>query len=126
MSVDAGATPGKLAISFEELERQRREEEQKKKEEEAKRRLEEEKRLFAEARKNMVRRWRGSLPACSESSHRLDTKWPPLFQGAILDSVMANTLTELTLFQSFVTRGTLVSITEYTILHEKCLNINRL
>ncbi|KAG7332783.1 hypothetical protein KOW79_004617 [Hemibagrus wyckioides] len=53
MSVDAGATPGKLAISFEELERQRREEEQKKKEEEAKRRLEEEKRLFAEARKNM-------------------------------------------------------------------------
>lgn len=56
MSVDDGATPGKLAISFEELERQRREEEQKRKEEEAKRRLEEEKRLFAEARKNMVRR----------------------------------------------------------------------
>lgn len=55
MSVDAGATPGKLSISFEELERQRREEEQKRKEEEAKRRLEEEKRLFAEARKNMVR-----------------------------------------------------------------------
>ncbi|XP_060738203.1 nexilin isoform X1 [Tachysurus vachellii] len=53
MSVDDGATPGKLAISFEELERQRREEEQKRKEEEAKRRLEEEKRLFAEARKNM-------------------------------------------------------------------------
>ncbi|XP_051949619.1 nexilin isoform X1 [Xyrauchen texanus] len=48
-----GATPGKLAISFEDLERQRREEEQKRKEEEAKRRLEEEKRLFAEARKNM-------------------------------------------------------------------------
>ncbi|KAL7884535.1 hypothetical protein AOLI_G00073050 [Acnodon oligacanthus] len=53
MSAEAGATPGKLTISFEELERQRREEEQKKKEEEAKRRLEEEKRLFAEARKNM-------------------------------------------------------------------------
>lgn len=49
-----GAKPGKLAISFEDLERQRREEEQKKKEEEAKRRLEEEKKLFAEARKNMV------------------------------------------------------------------------
>uniref|UniRef100_A0A8C1YU60 Nexilin (F actin binding protein) n=1 Tax=Cyprinus carpio TaxID=7962 RepID=A0A8C1YU60_CYPCA len=49
-----GAKPGKLAISFEDLERQRREEEQKRKEEEAKRRLEEEKRLFAEARKNMV------------------------------------------------------------------------
>uniref|UniRef100_A0A8C2F6G3 Nexilin (F actin binding protein) n=1 Tax=Cyprinus carpio TaxID=7962 RepID=A0A8C2F6G3_CYPCA len=48
-----GAKPGKLAISFEDLERQRREEEQKRKEEEAKRRLEEEKRLFAEARKNM-------------------------------------------------------------------------
>lgn len=56
MSVDAGDNPGKLTISFEELERQRREEEQKRKEEEAKRRLEEEKRLFAEARKNMVRR----------------------------------------------------------------------
>uniref|UniRef100_A0A3B4CMC3 Ig-like domain-containing protein n=1 Tax=Pygocentrus nattereri TaxID=42514 RepID=A0A3B4CMC3_PYGNA len=54
MSAEAGATPGKLTISFEELERQRREEEQKKKEEEAKRRLEEEKRLFAEARKNMA------------------------------------------------------------------------
>ncbi|KAI4872329.1 hypothetical protein NFI96_027757, partial [Prochilodus magdalenae] len=54
MSAEAGDTPGKLTISFEELERQRREEEQKKKEEEAKRRLEEEKRLFAEARKNMV------------------------------------------------------------------------
>lgn len=49
-----GAKPGKLGISFEELERQRREEEHKKKEEEAKRRLEEEKRLFAEERKNMV------------------------------------------------------------------------
>ncbi len=49
-----GAKPGKLAISFEDLERQRREEEQKRKEEEAKRRLEEEKILFAEARKNMV------------------------------------------------------------------------
>ncbi|NP_001077324.2 nexilin [Danio rerio] len=48
-----GAKPGKLAISFEDLERQRQEEEQKRKEEEAKRRLEEEKRLFAEARKSM-------------------------------------------------------------------------
>lgn len=54
ISAEAGSTPGKLSISFEELERQRREEEQKKKEEEAKRRLEEEKRLFAEARRNMV------------------------------------------------------------------------
>ncbi|XP_036410717.1 nexilin-like isoform X2 [Megalops cyprinoides] len=48
------ARPGKLSISFEELERQRQEEEQRKAEEEAKQRLEEEKRLFAEARKNMV------------------------------------------------------------------------
>ncbi|KAL4608278.1 nexilin isoform X1 [Arapaima gigas] len=48
-----GTRPGKLSISFEELERQRREEEQKRAEEEAKRRLEEEKKLFAEARKNM-------------------------------------------------------------------------
>ncbi|KAA0714282.1 Nexilin F-actin-binding protein [Triplophysa tibetana] len=48
-----GTKPGKLSISFEDLERQRQEEEQKRKEEEAKRRLEEEKRLFAEARKSM-------------------------------------------------------------------------
>nr|XP_023860140.1 nexilin isoform X4 [Salvelinus alpinus] len=49
-----GSKPGKLCISFEDKERQRREVEEKKAEEEAKRRLEEEKRLFAEARKNMV------------------------------------------------------------------------
>ncbi|XP_063057577.1 nexilin isoform X3 [Engraulis encrasicolus] len=49
-----GAKPGKLGVSFEELERQRREEEQKRKEEEARRRLEEEKKQFAEARKNMA------------------------------------------------------------------------
>ncbi|KAG7514639.1 nexilin isoform X1 [Solea senegalensis] len=48
-----GSEPGKICASFEELERQRREEEQKKAEEEAKKRLEEEKRLFAEARKSM-------------------------------------------------------------------------
>lgn len=46
--------PGKLCVSFEEMERHRRVEEQKKAEEEAKWRLEEEKRLFAEARKSMV------------------------------------------------------------------------
>ncbi|KAG5847586.1 hypothetical protein ANANG_G00127760 [Anguilla anguilla] len=46
--------PGKLSISFEEMERQRQAEEQRAAEEEAKQRLEEEKRLFAEARKNMV------------------------------------------------------------------------
>ncbi|XP_023671651.1 nexilin isoform X2 [Paramormyrops kingsleyae] len=48
------AKPGKLAISFEDLERQRQEEEHRKAEEEARRRLDEEKRLFAEARRNMV------------------------------------------------------------------------
>nr|XP_061832159.1 nexilin-like isoform X2 [Nerophis lumbriciformis] len=49
-----GSEPGKICASFEDLERQRREEEQKKAEEEAKKRLEEEKKLFAEARKSMV------------------------------------------------------------------------
>ncbi|KAK2835490.1 hypothetical protein Q5P01_015974 [Channa striata] len=49
-----GSRPGKICASFEELERQRREEEQKRAEEEAKRRLEEEKRLFVEARKSMA------------------------------------------------------------------------
>ncbi|XP_074008737.1 nexilin isoform X5 [Numenius arquata] len=46
--------PGKLRLSFEEIERQRREEEKRKAEEDARRRMEEEKRAFAEARKNMV------------------------------------------------------------------------
>ncbi|XP_057273011.1 nexilin isoform X4 [Pezoporus wallicus] len=45
--------PGKLRLSFEEIERQRREEEKKKAEEDARRRIEEEKRAFAEARRNM-------------------------------------------------------------------------
>uniref|UniRef100_UPI00398EA7E2 nexilin isoform X4 n=1 Tax=Pristiophorus japonicus TaxID=55135 RepID=UPI00398EA7E2 len=56
---DLGATlkdparPGKLKLSFEELERQRREEEQRKVEGEARKRLEEERKQFAEARKSM-------------------------------------------------------------------------
>ncbi|XP_078501251.1 nexilin isoform X2 [Lissotriton helveticus] len=45
--------PGKLKLSFEELEKQRREAEQRKAEEEAKRRLEEERKQFAEARRSM-------------------------------------------------------------------------
>ncbi|AWP10921.1 putative nexilin [Scophthalmus maximus] len=49
-----GSEPGKICASFEDLERQRREEEQKKAEEDAKKRLEDEKKLFAEARKSMV------------------------------------------------------------------------
>ncbi len=47
--------PGKLRLSFEELEKQRVEEERKKAEDEAKRRMEEERRAFAEARKSMVK-----------------------------------------------------------------------
>ncbi|KAJ6656271.1 hypothetical protein lerEdw1_003927 [Lerista edwardsae] len=46
--------PGKLILSFEELERQRQEEEKRRTEEEARRRIEEEKRAFAEARKSMA------------------------------------------------------------------------
>ncbi|XP_038649673.1 nexilin isoform X3 [Scyliorhinus canicula] len=46
--------PGKLKLSFEELEKQRREEGQRKAEEEARKRLEEERKQFAEARKSMV------------------------------------------------------------------------
>ncbi|XP_069497762.1 nexilin isoform X6 [Ambystoma mexicanum] len=45
--------PGKLKLTFEDLEKQRREAEQRKTEEEAKKRLEEERRQFAEARKCM-------------------------------------------------------------------------
>ncbi|XP_075688230.1 nexilin isoform X2 [Rhinoderma darwinii] len=46
--------PGKLKLSFEELEKQRKEEERMRAEEEARRRIEEEKRAFAEARKSMA------------------------------------------------------------------------
>ncbi|XP_053325106.1 nexilin isoform X9 [Spea bombifrons] len=46
--------PGKLKLSFEEIERQRKEEERRAAEEEARRRIEEEKRAFAEARRNMA------------------------------------------------------------------------
>ncbi|XP_068447289.1 nexilin isoform X2 [Clinocottus analis] len=46
--------PGKLRLSFEEVERQRVEEERKKAEEEYKRRMEEERRAFAEARRSML------------------------------------------------------------------------
>uniref|UniRef100_H3DDL4 Nexilin n=1 Tax=Tetraodon nigroviridis TaxID=99883 RepID=H3DDL4_TETNG len=46
--------PGKLRLSFEELERQRVEDERKKAEDEAKRRMVEERRAFAEARKSMA------------------------------------------------------------------------
>ncbi|XP_006888652.1 PREDICTED: nexilin isoform X2 [Elephantulus edwardii] len=46
--------PGKLKLSFEEIERRRVEDEKKKAEEEARRRIEEEKKAFAEARRSMV------------------------------------------------------------------------
>ncbi|XP_054422855.1 nexilin isoform X1 [Pteronotus mesoamericanus] len=46
--------PGKLKLSFEEMERQRRQDEKRKAEEEARRRIEEEKKAFAEARRSMV------------------------------------------------------------------------
>ncbi|CAK7303828.1 NEXN [Vulpes lagopus] len=49
-----GYRPGKLKLSFEEIERQRREDEKRKAEEEARRRIEEEKKAFAEARRSMV------------------------------------------------------------------------
>uniref|UniRef100_A0A2D4I1B3 Nexilin n=1 Tax=Micrurus lemniscatus lemniscatus TaxID=129467 RepID=A0A2D4I1B3_MICLE len=45
--------PGKLRLTFEEIEKQRQEEEKKRAEEEARRRIEEEKKAFAEARKSM-------------------------------------------------------------------------
>ncbi|XP_055257296.1 nexilin isoform X5 [Moschus berezovskii] len=49
-----GYRPGKLKLSFEEIERQRREDEKRKAEEDARRRIEEEKAAFAEARRSMV------------------------------------------------------------------------
>ncbi len=47
-------TPGKLKLTFEELEKQRQEQRKKQAEEEAKRRLLEEKKAFEEARLGMV------------------------------------------------------------------------
>lgn len=48
------ATPGKLKLTFEELEKERQEQRRKQAEEEAKRRLQEEKKAFEEARLGMV------------------------------------------------------------------------
>lgn len=48
-------SPGKLKLTFEELERQRQENQRKQAEEEARQRLEEEKRAFVEARRQMVK-----------------------------------------------------------------------
>lgn len=48
-------TPGKLKLTFEELERERQEQRKKQAEEEAKRRLIEEKKAFEEARLGMVK-----------------------------------------------------------------------
>lgn len=47
-------SPGKVKLTFEELERQRQEKEKKQAEEEARLRLEEEKRAYEEARQQMV------------------------------------------------------------------------
>lgn len=47
-------SPGKLKVTFEELERQRQENQRRQAEEEARQRLEEEKRAFEEARQRMV------------------------------------------------------------------------
>lgn len=47
--------PGKLRLTFEELERQRMEDDHKRVEEERKRRIVEERKAFADARKSMVR-----------------------------------------------------------------------
>lgn len=47
-------TPGKLKLTFEELEKERQEQRRKQAEEEAKRRLLEEKKAFEEARLGMV------------------------------------------------------------------------
>lgn len=47
-------TPGKLKLTFEELERERQEQRKKQAEEEAKRRLIEEKKAFEEARQGLV------------------------------------------------------------------------
>ncbi|XP_064372106.1 nexilin isoform X8 [Dromaius novaehollandiae] len=69
--------PGKLKLSFEEIERQRREEEKRKAEEEARRRIEEEKRAFAEARKNM---------------QVLDDESPELFKTASQESLVPGKL----------------------------------
>lgn len=53
-SEKAQVTPGKLKMTFEELEKERQEQKKRQAEEEAKRRLLEEKKAFEEARQGMV------------------------------------------------------------------------
>ncbi|CAO2600450.1 NEXN [Lemmus lemmus] len=68
--------PGKLKLSFEEIERQRREGEKRKAEEEARRRIEEERKAFAEARRSMV----------------LDDDSPEIYKTASQESLMPGKL----------------------------------
>ncbi|CAN0178076.1 unnamed protein product [Lampetra fluviatilis] len=74
------AVPGKLQLSFEELERQRREEERRRTEEEARRRLDEERRAYLEARKHEALQCEGedregsASPAGSASDEALPGK----------------------------------------------------
>ncbi|CAO2600453.1 NEXN [Lemmus lemmus] len=68
--------PGKLKLTFEELERQRQENRKKQAEEEARRRLEEERRAFEEARRHMV----------------LDDDSPEIYKTASQESLMPGKL----------------------------------
>lgn len=61
--------PGKLRLSFEELERQRLEDEHKRVEEERKRRIVEERKAFADARKSMVRKTQNTALINIQGSH---------------------------------------------------------
>lgn len=62
-------SPGKLKVTFEELERQRQENQRRQAEEEARQRLEEEKRAFEEARQQMVNPC--VVHGVTEFSHRM-------------------------------------------------------
>lgn len=88
--------PGKLILSFEELERQRQEEEKRRTEEEARRRIEEEKRAFAEARKSMVRIL-DQLPHCfgllinQKTPHSSGTQhWDHFYRSMFLNVCLSN------------------------------------
>ncbi|XP_075012185.1 nexilin isoform X11 [Calonectris borealis] len=82
--------PGKLRLSFEEIERQRREEEKRKAEEDARRRIEEEKRAFAEARKNMVPS--GSIINALNFQQVLDDESPEMFKTVSQESLIPGKL----------------------------------
>lgn len=77
-------SPGKLKLTFEELERQRQQNRKKQAEEEARQRLEDEKRAFEEARRQMVNTYISTLTLVAVKIFEFRSCSLALIQGSFL------------------------------------------